>query len=119
MIKVKRVYEPPDPGDGARFLVDRLWPRGLKRDALQLTDWLKEVAPGNDLRRWFNHDPAKWDEFQRRYFAELDQKPGALHPILNAARRGTVTLLYSARALEYNNAVALKAYLEQKLGRIP
>lgn len=119
MIKVKRVYDPPDSSDGARFLVDRLWPRGLKRDALQLTDWLKEVAPDNDLRRWYNHDPAKWEEFQRRYFADLDKKPDALQPLLNAARRGNVTLLFSTRALDNNNAVALKAYLEKSLGRSP
>ncbi|MCC7449165.1 MAG: DUF488 family protein [Anaerolineae bacterium] len=116
MIKVKRVYESPESSDGARFLVDRLWPRGLKRDRLQLSNWLKEVAPENALRHWFNHDPAKWDEFQHRYFADLDKKPDTWQPILNAARQGDVTLLFAARAVEHNNAVALKIYLDKKMG---
>ncbi len=116
-IQVRRVYEPPTPGDGARLLVDRLWPRGLAREKLQLAGWLKEVAPGDELRRWFNHDPAKWEEFQRRYFAELEQNPHAWQPILQAARDGTVTLLFAAGDVEHNNAVALKAFLERKLAR--
>ncbi len=116
MIKIKRVYDPPDPADGARFLVDRLWPRGLKRDALQLTDWLKEAAPEDALRHWFNHDPEKWDEFQRRYFASLDEKLDVLEPIFSAARHGNVTLLYASRVREHNNAVALKTYIEKRLG---
>ncbi len=116
MIKVKRVYDPPDSSDGVRFLVDRLWPRGFTRDALQMADWLKEAAPEDALRRWFNHDPAKREEFQRRYFAYLDGKPEVLQPILDAARRGDVTLLYAARDTQYNNALALKAYLEKHLG---
>lgn len=116
MIKVKRVYEPPVPGDGARFLADRLWPRGMKREALQLDSWLKDVAPSDSLRRWFGHKPARWDEFQHRYFAELDAKPEAWRPVLEAARRGNITLLYSARDTQHNNAVALRAYLKAKLG---
>lgn len=115
MIRVKRVYEAAEPGDGARFLVERLWPRGMKKAALQLDGWLKSVAPSDALRRWFAHDPAKWEEFQRRYFAELEGKPEAWQPILEAARRGNVTLLYSARDTAHNNARALKAYLEQRL----
>ncbi len=115
MIKVKRVYDPPDSSDGTRFLVDRLWPRGIKRESLHLSDWLKEVAPDSELRRWFNHDPAKWDEFRRRYFADLDKNPDRLEPMLNAAQKGNITLLYSARDVEHNNAIALKAYLEKKL----
>ena len=113
MIRIKRVYDPPDHADGARFLVERLWPRGMKKEALQLDGWLKEVAPSDALRRWFGHDPARWEEFQRRYFAELEHKPTAWQPIVEAARRGHVTLLYSARDTERNNAVALKAYLER------
>lgn len=115
MIQVKRVYDPYSPDDGARFLVDRLWPRGLKKEALRLDGWLKDAAPSDALRRWFGHDPARWDEFRRRYFAELDSKPEAWQPILQAARQGNVTLLYSARDVEHNNAVALKSYLEIKL----
>ena len=115
MIKVKRVYEPSVASDGARFLVDRLWPRGVKRDVLKLDGWLKEVAPSDALRRWFGHDPKKWVEFQRRYFAELDGRPHAWGPILEAARRGNITLLYSAQDTDHNNAVALGAYLRDKV----
>lgn len=115
MIKVKRVYEPPLVNDGERWLVDRLWPRGLKREALQLAGWAKEVAPSDALRRWFSHDPTRWGEFLRRYFAELDANPAAWQPILEAARTRDVTLLYAARDPEHNNAVALKIYLERHL----
>ena len=116
MIKVKRVYDPPEASDGARILVDRLWPRGRKRDSLDLTDWIKGIAPSDELRHWFNHDPARWGEFQRRYFAELDTQPDALEPLLKAARQGDLTLLYAARETEHNNAVALKEYLDRKAG---
>jgi uncharacterized protein YeaO (DUF488 family) len=112
MIQLKRVYDHPEPTDGARFLVERLWPRGVKKTALPLTGWLKEVAPSDTLRRWFGHDPTKWEEFQHRYFAELDSRPEAWHAILEAARGGQVTFLYSARDTEHNNAVALKTYVE-------
>lgn len=115
MIRVKRVYEPQEPDDGARFLVDRLWPRGVKKEALRLDGWLKDAAPGDALRRWFGHDPARWDEFQRRYRDELDGRPEAWRIIVEAARRGDVTLLFSARDAEHNNAVALKAYLDARL----
>ncbi len=111
MIQTKRVYDPPEPGDGTRLLVERLWPRGMKKEALKLDAWLKDVAPSAELRRWFGHDPAKWEEFRRRYFAELDGKPEGLPSIREAAHRGNVTLLYSARDTEHNSAVALKAYL--------
>jgi uncharacterized protein YeaO (DUF488 family) len=113
MITIKRVYDRPEPSDGTRFLVERLWPRGVKKDTLRLDGWLKEVAPSDALRRWFGHDPAKWQEFQRRYGAELESKAEAWQPILKAARRGNVTLLYSAQDTEHNNAVALKAYMEK------
>ena len=112
MIRVKRVYEPPEPGDGMRFLVERLWPRGVRKDALELDAWLKDVAPSDALRRWFGHDPARWDEFRTRYASELDARPEAWREILSAADSGTVTLLFSARDTLHNNAVALKAYLE-------
>jgi len=116
MIRVKRVYDPPARGDGARFLVDRLWPRGVKKESMRLDGWLKEAAPSDDLRRWFNHEAAKWTEFQRCYHAELEAHPEAWQPILKAARLGNVTLLYSARDAEHNNAVALKVYLEKRIG---
>ncbi len=117
MIRVKRVYAPPEPADGRRFLVDRLWPRGVRREALKIDGWLKEVAPSSDLRRWFGHDPAKWGEFCRRYFVELENKPETWAPLASAAREGDVTLLYSARDEQHNNAVALKAFLEARLQR--
>lgn len=115
MIKIKRIYEPASARDGKRFLVDRLWPRGIKRDALSRDDWLREVAPSDALRRWFAHEPSRWNTFQRRYAAELDRRPEVWRPLLEAARRGTVTLLYSARDHKHNNAVALNNYLESKL----
>ncbi|MCI0408327.1 MAG: DUF488 family protein [Acidobacteria bacterium] len=115
MIRVKRVYEPARREDGRRFLVDRLWPRGIKRETLSLDAWAKEVAPSDSLRRWFAHDPYRWDEFRRRYAAELDRRPEAWGPILEAVRRGTVTLVYSARDSRQNNAVVLKGYLQMKL----
>jgi uncharacterized protein YeaO (DUF488 family) len=115
MITVKRVYEHPEPDDGARFLVERLWPRGVKRESLKMADWLKEVAPSNNLRVWFGHDPSKWDEFRERYYEELEKIPEALKPILDSAPKGNVCLLYSARDTEHNNALALKQYLEERL----
>jgi uncharacterized protein YeaO (DUF488 family) len=114
MIRLKRVYDVPEPGDGVRLLVERLWPRGMKKEALRLDGWPKDVAPSDALRRWFAHDPARWEEFQRRYRAELDAHPEAWQAILEAARQGDVTLLYSARDTQHNSAVALKAYLEDK-----
>ena len=117
MIKLKRAYDSASNDDGIRFLVERLWPRGVKKTALRLDAWLKDVAPSTGLRQWFSHDPAKWAEFQRRYRRELDAKREALEPILKAARRGRVTLVYSSHDAEHNNAVALKAYLEAKMSR--
>jgi uncharacterized protein YeaO (DUF488 family) len=118
MIVTKRIYVPPAPEDGSRFLVERLWPRGMKKESLEMDGWLREVAPGDDLRRWFGHDPAKWDEFRKRYFAELDGRPEAVQPLLEAALQGKVTLLYSSHNEEHNNATALKAYLEDQLNKI-
>jgi uncharacterized protein YeaO (DUF488 family) len=115
MIQIKRVYEPAEPGDGARFLVERLWPRGMKKAALEMEGCLKDVAPSTALRQWFGHDPARWAEFQRRYAAELDAAPDAWAPLVAAARRGMVTLLYSARDTEHNAALALRDYLERAL----
>ncbi len=115
MIVTRRVYVPPGADDGARFLVERLWPRGIRKESLKMDGWLKEVAPSGALRRWFGHDSAKWDEFRKRYFAELDAGREALRPLLEAARHGKVTLLYSSRDEEHNSAVALKSYLEERL----
>jgi len=116
-IQLKRAYEPPGPHDGKRFLVERLWPRGVKKNELDLEAWLKDVAPSAGLRKWFSHDPAKWDEFRRRYFAELETAKDALAPLLDAVRKGRLTLVYSSRDEEHNNALALKEYLEAKLHR--
>jgi uncharacterized protein YeaO (DUF488 family) len=115
MLKVKRVYEAVEKSDGARFLVERLWPRGMKKEDLKMDAWLKDVAPSDNLRRWFGHDPLKWSEFQKRYWAELAGNPNAWKPILEAAERGGVTLLYSARDTEHNNALVLKSFLEKHL----
>jgi uncharacterized protein YeaO (DUF488 family) len=115
MIRVKRAYEDPEPEDGRRFLVDRLWPRGRKKEALQLEAWLKEVAPSNELRREFHHDPERWDQFRKRYTEELDNQPQHWQPLLEAAREGDITLVYAARDEQHNNAVALRDYLQQKL----
>ncbi|MDR3569130.1 MAG: DUF488 domain-containing protein [Syntrophobacteraceae bacterium] len=113
MIKIKRVYEPFEPGDGTRFLVERLWPRGIKKESLKMEAWLKDAAPSDALRRWFAHDPQKWDEFQDRYFSELDGRRQVLIPIVEAAAKGDVTLLYSARDTENNNAAALGKYIQK------
>ncbi|HLO33754.1 MAG TPA: DUF488 domain-containing protein [Anaerolineales bacterium] len=115
MLKVKRVYERAQAGDGVRFLVDRLWPRGIKKEKLKMKAWLKDVAPSPDLRRWFAHDPLKWQEFQRRYQAELKSNPDAWNPILEAVKSGDVTLLYSARDTEHNSALVLKSFLEEHM----
>jgi len=115
MIRAKRVYDQPAKEDGTRFLVERLWPRGMKKEALHMEAWYKNVAPSNELRRWFNHDPAKWKEFQRRYRAELAANCAACQPLLDAAEQGDITLLYSAHDTKHNNAVALKSYLEERL----
>jgi len=115
MIQLKRVYEPPAESDGTRLLVERLWPRGLKKESLKLDGWLREAAPSTALRKWFNHDPDKWIEFQQRYAHELGRHPEVWQPILESARKGAVTLLFSSRDAEHNNVVALKAYLESRL----
>lgn len=117
MIYLKRAYEEALRQDGLRFLVDKLWPRGVKKTELALDGWFKDVAPSDQLRRWFAHDTNKWDEFRRRYFAELDSHPEALRTIRTAARNRRVTLVYSAHDAEHNNAVALKEYLLAHVGR--
>lgn len=111
MIKLKRVYDTRTSDDGVCYLVERLWPRGIKKTSLHLDDWLKDAAPSTELRKWFSHDPRKWNEFRRRYFAELDRTTEAWEPIRLAARKGTVTLLYSSHDTEHNNAAALREYI--------
>ena len=113
MLSTKRVYAPASPEDGTRFLVDRLWPRGLTKADVQAAKWLKALAPSDALRRSFGHDADQWPAFLERYWAELDQQPEAIAEIRQALRLGSVTLLYAARDEERNNAVALKAYLER------
>lgn len=116
-IRVARTYDEPQArvADGQRFLVERLWPRGVKKEALELDAWLKDVAPSAALRTWYGHDPARWEEFQRRYRAELDENEAAWAPLLEAARAGTVTLLFSARDVERNSAVVLREVLTERL----
>lgn len=115
MIQLKRVYAKPSVRDGVRFLVERLWPRGVRKSALHMDSWEKEAAPSHELRKWFSHDPERWAEFQRKYLAELRTQPEGWRPILEAAKRGNVTLLYSSHDTEHNNAVALKRFLDKKL----
>jgi uncharacterized protein YeaO (DUF488 family) len=112
MLSVKRIYEPPAKDDGIRILVDRLWPRGLSKKKAMIDLWLKEIAPGDSLRKWFGHDPKKWDEFKKRYFDELKNNP-AVNQLKDYMKKGRVTLLYSARDNNYNNAVALKEFLQK------
>jgi uncharacterized protein YeaO (DUF488 family) len=116
MMRLARVYDDPAPGDQPVFLVERLWPRGVRKTALRLTGWLRDVAPSHELRKWFGHDPQKWDEFRRRYRAELDAHPESWEPLREAAAAGDVTLLYSSHDVEHNNAVALRDYLLERLG---
>jgi uncharacterized protein YeaO (DUF488 family) len=108
---VKRVYLPAEAGDGIRILVDRLWPNGVSKQALAGVPWLKEIAPSAELRQWFDHQPAKWAEFLRSYFAELDANPQVVAELRKQLGKGRATLLYGARDEEHNNAVALREYL--------
>jgi uncharacterized protein YeaO (DUF488 family) len=114
-IDLKRVYDPPANSDGRRILVDRIWPRGITKADLQIDVWLKDLAPSTELRKWFGHDPAKWDEFRKRYAGELEQRSEALEELVDNARAGHVTLVFSAKDTQHNNAVALKEQLERRL----
>ncbi len=111
-VKIKRVYEEPDASDGCRILIDRLWPRGLTKQKAKVDLWLKAIAPSAELRTWFNHDPGKWVEFKHRYQAELRKNESSLSQLRELLAMGAVTLLYAARDEEHNDAVVLKAYLE-------
>ena len=109
--RIKRVYDPVSNSDGTRLLVERLWPRGVKKTSLEIKAWLKDVAPSTELRKWFSHDPTKWNDFCSRYLAELQANPDAWRPIIEATRHGPVTLIYSSHDTEHNNAVALRDFL--------
>ncbi len=115
MIKIKRVYDEPSRDDGKRILIDRLWPRGLKKKDAQIDEWVKEVAPSNELRKWFNHDPNRWAEFRKRFFTELRGKQDLVEELVSAARKGTVTLLFGSKEERFNNAVALREYIESRV----
>ncbi|MBZ0300849.1 MAG: DUF488 domain-containing protein [Anaerolineae bacterium] len=111
-IALKRIYEPIEEQDGYRVLVDRLWPRGIRKNAAAIDLWLKDIAPSTALRQWFNHDPKKWDDFKARYFVELDDNQEYLQPLLDTIREGNISLIYSSRDEMHNQAVALREYLE-------
>jgi len=115
MIKTKRVYENAEDADGFRVLVDRPWPRGLRKEQASIDEWMKEAAPSDDLRRWFGHDPNKWAEFKKKFRQELDTKDEILNMFIKKARKGNMTLLYAAKDTEHNNAIVLKEFLEEKL----
>ena len=111
MIKIKRIYDPSAPDDGRRVLVDRLWPRGLAKEAARIDEWLKEIAPSDALRTWFGHDPARWEEFRKRYREELKGHVEPLERLRAETEKGTVTILFAAKDTAHNNAVVLKELL--------
>ena len=113
-VRLKRVYEPPEPSDGYRVLIDRLWPRGVSKEQAHLDEWVRDLAPSSELRRWFGHDPAKFDEFRRRYRTELAAQEEKLRDLRSRARRGTLTLVYAARDTEHNDAVVLAELLRRR-----
>ena len=110
-LKIKRVYDAPDPADGVRILVDRLWPRGLTKEKAKVDLWLKEIAPSTALRKWFGHDPEKWTEFKKRYLAELNENAASVYQLKEQIKKGPVTLVYGAKDEEHNEAFFLKDYL--------
>lgn len=115
-IKLKRVYAQSASTDGVRLLVDRIWPRGLSKDHAALDAWLKDIAPSTELRHWFNHEPGRWEEFQKRYSAELQAREDEVERLLDYTKKGPVTLLYAARDDEHNNAVVLRDFLVARMG---
>ena len=114
MIKTERIYNAP-PGSGVRILVDRLWPRGMTKEAANVDLWQKEIGPSDELRKWFGHDPGKWDEFKKRFFKELDGKAELVDQLIAKARESDLVFLYAAKDEQHNNAVALKEYIEIKM----
>lgn len=117
-ILIKRIYEPAAKSDGFRVLVDRLWPRGMSKETATIDLWLPDIGPSTTLRRWFNHDPARWEEFRRRYHAELNAKQELVTELNGQAKQGTVTLLYSAKDEQHNQAVALRSYLVSRQNKM-
>jgi len=115
MIKIKRIYEVASADDGKRIYIDRLWPRGMKKENVKIDEWLKEISPSNGLRKWFSHDPSKYEEFKRRYIKELQKHPEILEKIKKEERRETVTLLFSAKDEEHNNATVIKEILSKSV----
>ncbi len=113
MIKIKRIYDPPQKDDGTRILVDHLWPRGIRKEEAKIDYWAKNIAPSSELRKWFNHDPEKWQEFKRKYFIELSKEPQEIEKIKQNLKSGDIALIYSAKDELNNNAVVLKEYLER------
>ncbi len=113
MIKIKRIYDPASPDDGKRIYIDRLWPRGMKKEEVKIDEWLKDISPSDDLRKWFGHDPSKYAEFKRRYSKELQKHSEILERIRREGRKGAVTLLFSAKDVEHNNATVMKEILSR------
>lgn len=113
-IQIRRAYEPPARDDGYRILVDRVWPRGVSKAHLDLDEWQREIAPSTRLRQWFGHDPGRWNEFQKRYFAELDEKQDDVKALVKRARQGRITLVYGAKDSDHNQAVALRTYVRAR-----
>lgn len=114
-IRLKRIYEKPSAKDGYRVLVDRLWPRGIAKDAAKLDAWQKEIAPSDELRKWFGHHPEKWEGFKKRYFAELKKRPEAVEELVSIIKKRPVTFVYAAKDEDFNNAAALKEYIEKHI----
>lgn len=113
MIKIKRAYDPASKYDGKRILVDRLWPRGIKKTDAKIDEWMKDAAPSTELRKWFSHDPAKWQEFRRKYTEELSKKPELVQRLRSESKKGTITLVFAAKDTEHVNAVVLKEVIEK------
>lgn len=116
MIKIKRTYDPPSSDDRKRILVDKLWPRGVKKEDAKIDEWLKDIAPSDELRKWFSHDPLKWEEFKRRYKKELKDKSDLIKNLRSQSKSMNVTLLFSAKDIEHKNTVVLKEVLTQEKG---
>lgn len=116
-LSIKRAYDPPAKADGVRILVDRVWPRGIRKDEAQIIAWLKDVAPSTGLRKWFGHDPERWPEFRKRYRTELKENPEAVRELRNAIGKGPATLVYGAKDTEHNQAVVLQELLTRKAAR--
>ena len=113
MVKIKRIYDPVSPDDGRRILVDRLWPRGIKKEDARIDEWMKDVAPSNELRKWFSHDPAKWQEFRKRYAKELKKESYLLEQLRDESEKGRITLVFAAKDADHANAAVLKEVIDK------